>query len=247
MRGGGDACFFPVAGLEELGNVAAQFAAGDVDEGSSDVAGHFVEEAVAFDFEGGFFKCDVGDGADGVGLGFTCKGGEVVGADQVVFRAEHFGDVEGLMDVPGVEAHGGVVGGAEVEFVMVFFFEGVEGGMKRGRDGFELEGADVGRENGVELVGGDLFFRAELDDLAHGVDAAVGAAGGFGQNGFLRELEDRFLKRFLNGGAAAGFLPPVVLCAVVGEKGFKMHCACLGTLRGHLKTSGWLSRITQVP
>ena len=61
----------------------------------------------------------------------------------------------------------------------------------------------------------------ELDRLPFGMNAPVGAAGGFMQDCFAGDSMDGLGHRFLDAGACFRFLPSEIGGAVVRKKGFE--------------------------
>ena len=94
--------------------------------------------------------------------------------------AGRFWRVEGAEDLVSIELREGVGDGICVEMVVVDFRVGAVAGVESGIGGFDVEDANVGREERIEgeeeARQGDGDVGVEMGGLAEGVDAGVGAA-----------------------------------------------------------------------
>ena len=238
--GGGLVGLEAVGGGEEAGEpVEAVAAAGDVDEGADDDAGHVVEEAVGFELEeefvGGVDEIEAAEGAGGGGgvgaaggLGLLAAvGGE---ADEVVSAGEEGGagaqggEVERGGEVPDAVGEEGVELGGAVEAVAVDLAEGGAAGVEAGRGGLDAGEADGFREEGVEAVvpGGEGKVEGaeggvEMGDLGVGVHAGVGAGGALDAEGVVGEAVEGGFNLVLHGLAVGLALPALPGGAAVGE------------------------------
>lgn len=224
---------------EETGEPFFGFAgAGDVDEAADDEADHFVEEAVAGEFEGEevavFAHFGAVDGAGGffgalAALGFghvAAIGGEadeVVGADEFFAAPAHGIEIERAIDVPGAVGFKGGEHARAPDAIAVGFADGVEAGVEEGRAFLDEEDADGEWEAGVEGVGpglsahADGFGHVAVGGLGEGVNAGVGAAAalhaGVDAGGFANGGVDFIL----NAATAFLALPAFPRRAVVGD------------------------------
>jgi hypothetical protein len=76
----------------------------------------------------------------------------------------------------------------------------------------------VGVEGAPQHVEGQGRFAAEVDDLADGVDAGVGAAAGVDAQALAGEALNGFLQHLLHGAQPRLHLPAVEVGAVVAQR-----------------------------
>lgn len=229
MGRGGGAGLFPIAGGEERGEgMGGALAFGDFEEGASEIADHFVEESVAFEFEAEaiffFDEVEAMEGADGIVgggafVGGVGEGGEVVGAEEALGGGAEGVEVEGAEEGSAVEARYGVEGAGEV--VVVDLAGGAVAGMEIGRDFCGFEDPDVG---GEERVGREAEARkrkggggAEMGGLPCGVDAGVSSARSGELDGMAEDRFEGTLDESLDREAVWLHLPAGIASAVVGE------------------------------
>jgi hypothetical protein len=155
-------------------------------------------------------------------LGFGGEGGEVVGANELVGGLVHESKVEWVGIVPTKKAVKRLLGGREAKVVGVVFGAGVKGGVEGWIGEGDVPNADIGGEIAIEgaeeLGGGEGLGGGELDHLSLCVDPAVGAAGGFADDGLLEDVRGGFLELFLDRGTRASLLPTEVTGSVVGDE-----------------------------
>lgn len=229
-----------VAEPEDVGT-----AAGGVDEASGKEADHFVEETVAFEFEGEKFgtgwlmNVDAADGAgdgDEVFAAFDFapfaavggKSGEVVGAAKHVGSGFEKVHVERAMNVPGETGFKGIHEVGAPDTVMVNFAGGIEAGVEVGSGRFAGEDADADGEVGIEralpdLRGHGVFRDIDMGDLGAGMHAGIGATGPVDDNAVADDGDESGFDAVLNGLTARLGLPAAPGASVVGEGKFEFQ------------------------
>jgi hypothetical protein len=138
-------------------------------------------------------------------------------------RPAHGAGVEAVATVVAVAAHEQVGHLAVVDDVAVELAQRVAVGVEVVV--YFLGGAhdDIGRQAGVDGAkedgGGQGRVGAEVDDLADGVDAGVGAAAGVDPDALLAgQVGDGLFEGLLHGAQARLSLPAVEVGAVVGQR-----------------------------
>jgi len=224
---------------EEAGEPFFGFAAaGDVHEAADDEADHFVEKAVAGEFEFDEVACFAEFGAvDGAGgffdaeaaLGFghvAAIGGEadeIVGADELFAAPAHGIEIERTVDVPGAVGFKGGEHALTPDAVAVGFAGGVEAGVEAGRAFSHLQNADGEGEAGVHCMGPGLAGHAHgvgdiaVGGLCQGVDAGIGAAAAMHAGVEAGGSADGGVEFVGDGAAAFEALPATPGCAAVGD------------------------------
>lgn len=213
-------------------------AAGDVHEAADDEADHFVEEAVAGEFEldevaclahfgavngaGGFFEAEAAFGFGHVAA-IGGEADEVVGADEFLAAPADGVEIEGAVDVPGAVGFEGGEHALAPDAVAVGFAEGVKAGVKAGRAFLHPQDADGEGEAGVDGMGPGFAGHAQgfrhiaVGDLREGVHAGVGAAAAMHAGVDAGGFADGGVEFVRDGAAAFQALPAAPWGAAVGD------------------------------
>ena len=233
-------------------------AAGDIDEGTGQIADHFVEEsfAVVFDVPG-ILNVDWAD--DGTGsygdrvdiadrrLGFGARAAE---SREVVFADEGLGEfsdairVEIPADVPGVALRKRIGVSMLSDGVGVAFSRGGEGGVEVFGSGFDRFDSDIWLkdfvESALEFFEGEVGGPSAVEDLSQSVNAGVGASCTGDFDGRAAEFFEGGFNGFLDGGGVGLDLPSGEVGAVVTDDGFDV----VGFGHGRIRADwGWATQI----
>ena len=137
-------------------------------------------------------------------------------------------DVQGIMNMPGIESMVWDLRGTQAHVIAVFFTDAVERGVERGIHQMRRRDHNVFRQKAIKTqdkrrekqrLGGE-----EIDDLPRCVDAGIRAASRLERGGMLHDLFDCCLQSLFNATTHSRFLPSQILPSIVGNHKFHiMH------------------------